>query len=157
MKVEKPEEFTLRLRIPSWSEKTQVACRYFNAPAPTGDYTEITAKWSSNDEISLTLDMRCRLLDAPKGGSTPNSDRYKALRYGPLVLCRNSETDPDYNKSVSVVADKDGFVDAKPEILPDGSMTIDIPTSDGSIKMSPYANINGWNGAKIQTWLPEII
>jgi hypothetical protein len=100
--------------------------------------------------------LRCRLIDAPKGGSAPNNDRYKALQYGPLTLCRNSETDLDYNKLVTVVPDGDGFVDAKPEMLPDGSMTIDIPTTTGSIRMSPYANINGWNGAKIQTWLPML-
>jgi hypothetical protein len=68
-------------------------------------------------------------------------------------LCRNSETDPDYDKPVSVIADSDGFVAAKPMDSED-SLTFDIPTSTGSIKMYPYANINGWNGAKIQTWLP---
>ena len=101
--------------------------------------------------------MRCRLLDAPKGGSTPNSDRYVALRYGPLVLCRNSETDPDYNQPVSVIADSEGVVAAKPAIAADGSMAFDIPTSAGSIRMFPYADVNGWNGAKIQTWLPDEI
>jgi hypothetical protein len=75
--------------------------------------------------------MRCKLIDAPKGGSTPGSDRYVALRYGPLVLCRNSETDPDYSQPVSVVADSDGFVAAKPETDAGDSLVFDIPTTSG--------------------------
>jgi DUF1680 family protein len=153
---EKPEEFTLKLKIPSWSENTQLAGENLQPPLPQpGKYAEIKKKWQPGDEISLTLDMRCKLIDAPKGGSTPNSDRYKALRYGPLVLCRNSETDPDYDKPVTVMADSDGFVDTKPATGADGSLVFDIPTLEGTIKMYPYAHINGWNGAKIQTWLPE--
>jgi hypothetical protein len=98
--------------------------------------------------------MRCKLLDAPQGGSTPGSDRYKALRYGPLVLCRNSETDPDYNQPVSMIADERGFVAATMTAVANDSFVFDVPTSEGSIKMYPYVQVNGWNGAKIQTWLP---
>jgi DUF1680 family protein len=156
--VNKPEEFMLKLRIPSWSEKTLLVDRNLQLPIPQpGQYAEINRKWQSGDEIRLTFDMRCKLIDAPKGGSTPNSDRYKALRYGPLVLCRNSETDPDYNKPVTVIAGDDGFVYAKQATEIDGLLVFDIPTSEGSIKMYPYAHVNGWNGAKIQTWLPEEI
>jgi DUF1680 family protein len=155
--VEKPEEFTVKLKIPSWSEKTQLTGKNLKSSfAPAGKYAEIKKKWQLDDEISLTFDMRCKLIDAPKGGSTPDSDRYKALQYGPMMLCRNSETDPDYNKPVTVIANNDGFVDTKPATGIDGSLVFDIPTSEGSIKMYPYAHINGWNGAEIQTWLPEI-
>jgi DUF1680 family protein len=153
--TEKPEAFTLKLRIPPWSENTQfqLADGSIQSP-PAGEYAEIKRLWQTGDEISLTLDMRCRLIDAPKGGSTPDSDRYKALQYGPLALCRNSETDPAYNQPVTVIAGEDGFVDTRPEANADGFLAFDIPTSTGLIKMYPYAGINGWNGAKIQTWLP---
>jgi DUF1680 family protein len=154
--IEKSEEFTVRVKIPSWSEKAQLASGNLkSSPAPAGKYAEIKKKWQPDDEINLTLDMRCKLIDAPKGGSTPNSDRYKALRYGPLVLCRNSETDPNYDKPVTVITDKDGFVDAQSVIGAGDVLAFDIPISNGSIKMYPYAHVNGWNGAKIQTWLPE--
>jgi DUF1680 family protein len=156
--VEKPEEFTVKLKIPSWSEKTLLEGENLQLSVPqSGKYAEIKRKWQAGDEISLTLDMRCKLIDAPKGGSTPNSDRYKALRYGPLILCRNSETDPDYNKPVTVIAGDDGFVYVQPATETDGLPAFDIPTSEGSIRMYPYACVNGWNGAKIQTWLPEEI
>jgi DUF1680 family protein len=154
--VENPEEFTVKLRIPLWSENTLIADKDLKssiAPAK-GKYAEVKKNWQSGDEINLTLDMRCKLIDAPKGGSSPNSDKYKALQYGALVLCRNSEVDPNYNKPVTIIADKNGFVNTKPTIDANGSLIFDIPTSTGSIKMSPYAQVNGWNGAKIQTWLP---
>jgi DUF1680 family protein len=146
----------VKLKIPSWSENTQLAGVAPQSPLSAGQYAEIKRTWQPDDEITLTLDMRCKLLDAPKGGSTPDSDRYVALRYGPLVLCRNSETDPDYNQPVSVVVDADGFVAAKPEIDADGVLAFEIPTSAGSIRMLPYAQVNGWNGARIQTWLPML-
>jgi DUF1680 family protein len=153
--TESPEEFTVKLKIPEWSKNTRFASGDLKLPPPqAGKYAEIKKTWKSGDEIGLSLDMRCKVLDAPKGGTSPNSDRYKALRYGPLVLCRNSETDPKYNKPVTILADKDGFVDTKPVTLADGSLAFDIPTTDGPIKMYPYAHVNGWKGAKIQTWLP---
>ncbi|MDR2642236.1 MAG: glycoside hydrolase family 127 protein [Planctomycetaceae bacterium] len=155
VKVENPEEFTVKLKIPSWSENTQLADGNLQLPHPqAGKYAEIKKTWKSGDEINLTFDMRCKLIDAPKGGSTPNSDKYKALQYGPLVLSRNSETDPNYNKPVTIIADKNGFVDTKPITNANGVLVFDIPTSNGSIKMFPYSHINGWHGAKIQTWLP---
>jgi DUF1680 family protein len=154
--VKKPEEFAIKLRIPSWSENTQLAGITPQSPLVPGQYAEIKRVWQPGDEITLTLDMRCKLIDAPKGGSTPNSDKYVALRYGPLVLCRNSETDPDYSQPVSVVADENGFVAAKPETDAGDSLVFDIPTTTGSIRMYPYAQVNGWNGAKIQTWLPML-
>jgi hypothetical protein len=113
--VENPEEFTVKLKIPSWSENTQLADGDLQLPHPqAGKYAEIKKTWQPDDEINLTFDMRCKLIDAPQGGSTPNGDKYKALRYGALVLCRNSEIDPDYNKPVTIIADKNGFVDTKP-------------------------------------------
>jgi DUF1680 family protein len=148
--VEKPEAFTVKLRVPSWSENTRLAGKKLKfPPVPAGKYTEITAEWNPNDEINLTLDMRCRVIDAP------NSDRYTALQYGPLTLCRNSETDPDYNKPASIVSDGDGIVAAKPETLSDNSLVFEIPTTAGLIKMSPYAHVYGWNDVKVRTWLPN--
>jgi DUF1680 family protein len=154
--VGKPEEFAVKLKIPSWSENTRLAGKNLEfSPVSAGKYAEIKKVWQSGDEINLEFDMRCKLIDAPKGGSAPNSDRYKAVRYGPLVLCRNSETDPKYNKPVTILAGKDGFVDAKPTATAVGFLVFDIPTAHGPIKMQPYAHVNGWKGAKVQTWLPE--
>jgi hypothetical protein len=35
-------------------------------------------------------------------------------------------------------------------------MVFDIPASTGSFKMYPYAQVYGWNGAMVQTWLPTV-
>jgi DUF1680 family protein len=158
-KIEESEEFTLKLKIPSWSEKNQLRFTDENQQVqiqtpPSGKYATLKKNWQKNDEIDLTFDTRCKLIDAPKDGTSPNSEKYKALRYGVLILSRNSESDSNYNKPVSIIADKEGFVDAKLITNPDNSIEFEVPTTTGSIKMYPYANINGWNGAKIQTWLP---
>jgi DUF1680 family protein len=146
--VEKAEEFTVKLKIPSWSENTLLANgNQQSLRAPAGKYAEIKKKWQPNDEISLTLDMRLQV---------ETHDRYVALRYGPLVLCRNAETDPDYSKPVSIVADSNGYVAAKPETDADGFPVFDVPTSTGSIRMYPYVYVYGWNGATVQTWLPML-
>ncbi|MDR2168838.1 MAG: glycoside hydrolase family 127 protein [Planctomycetaceae bacterium] len=155
--IKTPEKFTIKLKIPTWSENTKIQLPNNSQSQPaSGKFATIKRQWQPDDEIILTLDMRCKLLDAPKDGSTPNSDKYKALRYGPLILCRNSEVDPDYNKPVSIVADKNGFVDVKQTTNADGLTIFNVPTTNGYVKMFPYANINGWNGAKIQTWLPML-
>ncbi|MDR1497308.1 MAG: glycoside hydrolase family 127 protein [Puniceicoccales bacterium] len=155
--VEKPESFTIKVRIPEWSEKTKLTSEGALIALPkTGQYAEVKRTWKAGDTIKLELDMRCKLIDAPKGGTSPNSDKYKALRYGPLVLCRDSTVDPNYSKPVKVIAGKDAFVDVKLVPLSGGALAFDVPTSDGVIRMFPYAQVNGWNGAKIQTWLPEL-
>ena len=140
--------FTLSLRIPSWSERTVVKVngKKVRSVEP-GAYLSLERTWEPGDRVELAFDMRCRLLDAPRG-SNRAGDSFQALVWGPIVLARDENIDPDYDEPVRVVAGKDRVVRVK-RVAP----TL-ASTDDGPIRMTDYASVNGWEGAHICTWLP---
>jgi DUF1680 family protein len=152
--VEKPERFTLKMRIPAWSASTELKVNGRRVKAVPGTYAELDRRWSSRDKISLALDMRCRLIDAPRG-SDRAGDQFQALVRGPVVLARDENIDPDYDKPVKIVA-KDGYVglSSMPKTLPGARMQFRVPTSTGFIQMVDYSTVNNWNGKHVCTWLP---
>ena len=148
--------FTLSLRIPSWSERTVVKVngKKVRSVEP-GDHLSLERIWKPGDRVELAFDMRCRLLDAPRG-SNRAGDSFQALVWGPIVLARDENIDPDYDEPVRVVAGKDRVVRVKrvAPTLASTRLEFEVPTDDGPIRMTDYASVNGWEGAKICTWLP---
>ena len=148
--------FTLSLRIPSWSERTVVKVngKKVRSVEP-GAYLFLERIWKPGDRVELAFDMRCRLLDAPRG-SNRAGDSFQALVWGPIVLARDENIDPDYDEPVRVVAGKDRVVRVKrvAPMLASTRLEFEVPTDDGPIRMTDYASVNGWEGAHICTWLP---
>ena len=148
--------FTLSLRIPSWSERTVVKVngKKVRSVEP-GAYLSLERIWKPGDRVQLAFDMRCRLLDAPRG-SNRAGDSFQALVWGPIVLARDENIDPDYDEPVRVVAGKDRVVRVKrvAPTLASTRLEFEVPTDDGPIRMTDYASVNGWEGAHICTWLP---
>ena len=148
--------FTLSLRIPSWSERTVVKVngKKVRSVEP-GAYLSLERTWKPGDRVELAFDMRCRLLDAPRD-SNRAGDSFQALVWGPIVLARDENIDPDYDEPVRVVAGKDRVVRVKrvAPTLASTRLEFEVPTDDGPIRMTDYASVNGWEGARICTWLP---
>lgn len=148
--------FTLSLRIPSWSERTVVKVngKKVRSVEP-GAYLSLERIWKPGDRVELAFDMRCRLLDAPRG-SNRAGDSFQALVWGPIVLARDENIDPDYDEPVRVVAGKDRVVRVKrvAPTLASTRLEFEVPTDDGPIRMTDYASVNGWEEAHICTWLP---
>ena len=148
--------FTLSLRIPSWSERTVVKVngKKVRSVEP-GAYLSLERICKPGDRVELAFDMRCRLLDAPRG-SNRAGDSFQALVWGPIVLARDENIDPDYDEPVRVVAGKDRVVRVKrvAPTLASTRLEFEVPTDDGPIRMTDYASVNGWEGAHICTWLP---
>ena len=148
--------FTLSLRIPSWSERTVVKVngKKVRSVEP-GACLSLERIWKPGDRVELAFDMRCRLLDAPRG-SNRAGDSFQALVWGPIVLARDENIDPDYDEPVRVVAGKDRVVRVKrvAPTLASTRLEFEVPTDDGPIRMTDYASVNGWEGAHICTWLP---
>jgi DUF1680 family protein len=155
LKPRSPEEFTLRLRIPEWSEETILKVNGVLTPVTPGTYAAIRRRWSQGDRIELSLDMRCRLLDAPHG-SNRLGDHFHALVRGPIVLARDENLDEHFDEPVSIVSGN-GIVDIIPEepTIPGTRMQFRVPTSKGFIRMVDYASVNSWQGKHICTWLPN--
>ena len=150
----KDEAFVLRLRIPAWSERTMLKINGESVEVSPGSYAELDRRWQSGDLVELQLDIRCRVLDAPRG-SNRAGDNFQALVRGPVVLSRDENLDPDYDKAVNLRAEN-GYIQVTPlePELPGTRMQFRIPVEGGSIKMVDYASVNNWNGSHICTWLP---
>jgi len=150
------ENFSMSLRMPSWSEHTQVSVngKKVNNVIP-GKYLQLTRKWKKGDTIDIRFEMKALLLDAPKGQNRAG-DNFQAVKYGPIVLSRDENTDANYNQPVQIVADKNKNVKvvAEKPTLSTTRMEFEVPTTDGPIRMIDYASVNGWTGKKICTWLP---
>ena len=150
------EPFAISLRIPAWSERTEVAVNgeSVGEVAP-GRYLDLPRKWRKGDGVSVKFDFKARLLMAPHG-SNRAGDGYQAVVWGPIALARDENTDPAYAEPVAVKADASGVVAArrvKPSI-PGRRLEFRIPTETGEITMCDYASVDGWRGKRVQTWLP---
>jgi len=151
-----PEELAIRLRIPFWSSNIDLKVNgVSHAPPIPGAYAALRRLWSSGDTIDLTLDMRCRLVDAPHG-SDRRGDNFQALIRGPIVLARDENIDPHYADPVEIIA-QDGYVEITPmsPTLASTRLQFSVPTKGGPISMVDYASVNSWNGRRICTWLPN--
>lgn len=152
---QKAENFTMKLRIPSWSKNTALSVNGEKVEATPGTYAELNRKWKPGDRIEIDFDMTCRVIDAPLG-SNRAGDNFQAVVRGPIVLARDENIDPNFDQPVAIQADENGVVAITPvqPTLPNTKMEFLVPTSEGDIHMVDYASVDGWNGSKICTWLP---
>ena len=52
--------FALWVRIPAWSEETELSVNGASVAAPAGDYAKIDREWRDGDEIEVRFDFRIR-------------------------------------------------------------------------------------------------
>ena len=80
-------EFSLFLRIPSWSSRTSIHVngQPANATPSPGEYLELERRWAPGDRVTLQLDVRPRLTTA-NPLVRENVGRV-AVERGPLVYC----------------------------------------------------------------------
>ncbi len=91
---EKPVEFTLYLRIPGWSERTQVTVNGKTVSGVTpGQYLAVHRKWEPGDSISVKFDMTTHTIEA----NPRVVDDYGrvAVQRGPLVYCLEQLDQPE--------------------------------------------------------------
>lgn len=151
---ESPNDFTLKLRIPEWSKNTVLKVNGKPIKVVPGSYAEINRKWSKGDHIELSLDMRCKIVEAPHG-SNRSGDNFVALIRGPVVLARDENIDENYNQAVTIISN-DGYVDILPEspYFKSTRMQFQVPTNKGFIHMVDYSSVDSWAGKNICSWLP---
>ncbi len=165
----KAERLALRIRIPAWSQQTSLAINGQPvANVTSGQYATIDRMWQPNDQLTLVLDMRGRVV---RMGESAKSI---ALLRGPLVLARDARLgDPDLDEAITPVVDKDGFIVLEPvNPAPKGvwqafkapfsfeSYKEDearLPTK--SVMLCDYASAGNTFEASsyFQVWLPQLI
>ena len=165
LQLDRPERFTLRLRIPSWSAKTSVAVNGKKVAAKAGKYLKIKRMWQSGDVVALTFDFTARVLDAPSGTGDA------AIRRGPVVLSFDTrliprrdgvDTPPMYRYEFD--RKKDDSIDVRLVPSPDPAlwMTFEVPCRDEAgaphvLPLCDYASAgNSWEeGNLFRVWTPQ--
>jgi DUF1680 family protein len=103
VQTEKPEKFTLSLRIPEWSIRNSVEVNGQSMDAvKNGTYFRINRVWKSGDKIVLKLDLRGRLV---------NLNGFQVILRGPILLARDSRFNDGFVDETAVVQNKDNFVE----------------------------------------------
>jgi hypothetical protein len=90
----KPTEFTFYLRVPGWSDGTQVSINGKPLSGATpGQYLALQRRWSSGDVINVRFGMTPQVIEA----NPRVVDDYGrvALQRGPLVYCLEQLDQPD--------------------------------------------------------------
>lgn len=144
------EEFSLQLRIPDWSRKTELRVKSESETVVPGTYKTLKKKWKNGDVIELELDMRCRIMSSPK------NDGRIALLWGPVVLVRDENMDSDYAAPVDICSEN-GYVKVVQEepFYDLVRLQYKVPLRNGGFfRMVDYASADNWNSQHICTWLP---
>jgi DUF1680 family protein len=90
VKVERPMQLALRLRIPKWlgsSASVRVNGKALEASASPGSYLAISRTWHDGDRVEMDLPMRLGI------EAMPDDRQLQAVLYGPLVLAGDLSSD----------------------------------------------------------------
>ena len=153
---EMPERFTLRLRIPAWSNPTQVTVNGQPAgPAQPGSYLALDRQWSPGDVITLELNMTPRMVP---GGQRPPFARTDGqavgrmvIYHGPLLMAYDSRFDR-YDPSALPAIDLNGAASRVPAAVGawEPLLLLRFPTLDGrTLTLCDFAS------AGILPWIPS--
>ncbi|MEI8113251.1 MAG: beta-L-arabinofuranosidase domain-containing protein [Bacteroidia bacterium] len=103
---DKPEIYTLSLRIPEWSNQTSISVN--GSPVEgihIGTYCKIKREWKKDDRVVLNLDMSGRMI-------TLNG--HQALLRGPVLLARDSRFGDGFVDETAVVQNQANVVELLP-------------------------------------------
>ena len=107
LQPEKPESFTLALRIPAWSNQSSVTVNGIPAEGvQSGSYFRINREWKKDDKVVLKLDMKGRLISL---------NGFQAIMRGPVLLARDSRFGDGFVDEAAVIQNKETHVDLVPE------------------------------------------
>jgi hypothetical protein len=139
----KTEEFTLSLRIPAWSERTELKVNGEPLPVTPG-YAKVRRNWRKGDRVAITFDLRAKRVEL---------NGQVALQRGPVVLSLDNRLTPAAAGRV--------MLDRNPELKPNpvaakkigAWMAFDV----GALTFCDYASAgNAFNEQNIfRTWLPQ--
>jgi DUF1680 family protein len=105
---DKPEVFTVALRIPAWSKDNSISVNGEILDGVTaGAYFKINRTWRKGDVIQLQLDVRARLV---------RENGHASLVKGPVVLARDNRFADGLVDEEAQIVEKDGYVELSPVV-----------------------------------------
>lgn len=103
---QKQEVFSLNLRIPEWSSKSEV---YINGvkqqDIKAGSYYKLARKWTAGDKVSLKLDLQGKLI---------TRQGFQVMIRGPVVLARDSRFNDGFVDETAIIQQNDSIVILQP-------------------------------------------
>ena len=151
--------FTIGLRIPAWSQKTAVEVNGQKVEGVrAGQYCLIERTWKAGDRISLTTDIKARLIEM---------NDMQAIERGPVVLARDTRFRDGYIDEACLIPTHDGnIVDLEPISAPkDMWMAFRLTMPRGAYNTETFVTNfcdfasagNTWNQTeRYRVWLPKI-
>lgn len=110
--TEKEATFMLSLRIPAWSEASEVAVNGEKVSGVhSGSYCRLNRTWKNGDKVTLKLDLRSRI---------HYLNHMQALTRGPITLARDTRFKDGWIDEVCMIPQKDGYVELTPVTAPTG-------------------------------------
>ena len=155
---ERPERFSLLLRIPAWSERTALTCGGEPVPVEQTGYLELTREWSGQ-VLELALDMRV-MRQAPPAGAC-NEERFLSYRRGPMMLAADARLGKDPDSAFAVRCGEDGCAEAEPADcpeIPDARLCLRLPAAEGgTLRLIDYASAGKTldNASRCAVWLAK--
>lgn len=115
---EKKEIFEIMLRIPGFSENTEVMVNGEKVDAVAGTYLALEQEWEKGDVITLDLDMAPHVIHPEGVENDKNSLKNIAVKYGPLALARDSRLSADVGQPVNLdYGENDSIVLVPPHLV----------------------------------------
>jgi len=158
---DRTEEFALRLRVPGWSETTELRVNGEARPVEPGRYAILHRTWAPGDTVTLKLDLRARAITMPGG------QPYTAVVRGPVVLAFDKRITRDLVgqgwAGLRVRAGEGGVVETRPVAVAGAiRLAFEVPFRSAAgrettLRMCDYASAGQtWSAAsKLRVWLPH--
>lgn len=117
VQIQRPETFSIYLRIPGWCERTQAMVNQerMAASIQPGSYLQIDRAWNDGDTITLSLPMEIQWLEAHP--AVTNDIGHVALRRGPLVYCLEGVDHDAFVHAIELPIDTPVEAVFKPDLL----------------------------------------
>ena len=136
-------EFTLALRIPAWSERTELAVNG-EPQSVTPGYVKLRRTWHAGDRVSIKFDLRAQVVEL---------NGQVALQRGPVVLSLDNRLTPAATGQVTL--DRHPLLQPNPAAVKKigAWMAFDV----GGLTFCDYASAgNGFSEQnQFRTWLPQ--
>ncbi|MCL4786962.1 MAG: glycoside hydrolase family 127 protein [Verrucomicrobia bacterium] len=154
------DEWTLHLRIPTWSKRTRVGANFPGVftDAPAGSYVKIRRRWQVCDEVVLRFDMELRAVP----GANEAAGKVSVYR-GPLLLAYD-QAQNDFDEDALPALDlgrltetrlaesASSFSTMSPHLRP--WLKVEAPTTEGLwLRLVDFASA-GATGTRYRSWLP---
>lgn len=152
IRADAPQTFALCLRIPGWSAVTHLRVNGDEVTVTPGSYARLERRWQDGDTVTLSLDMRTRVIYATEldpDASAAARDHF-ALERGPIMLARDAALGEDIRRPVTVL-ECGGFAELTPSHTSPfpARQEYRVRAAEGEFTVVDYASAG-------QSWSPEL-